>query len=174
MPHRDSIHVRLPESWRSQKIRASRVRYLLDEFSKGRFELLGEDPGWGKYEVSFRVRSRQELNATARRAGLPAATLMRRLVARDLDQERPIQTSSPLAQALSMLLPTPATSVRTQPWKRESGTIQEDTPTAIIGQTRRIRSIEEIERALIGGDPISGEEQLRWRAAQKFKRSAYL
>jgi hypothetical protein len=78
MPFRDSIHLRCPESWRDKNIKASRVRWLLDEFSKGRFELLGEDPGWGKYEVSFRVRSRQELNAPAGRAHLPAATLMRR------------------------------------------------------------------------------------------------
>jgi hypothetical protein len=147
-------------------------------FRRGRFELLGEDPGWGKYEVSFRVRSRQQLNAIARRAGFPAATLIRRLVARDLGQARPAQSTraqanSPIAQALSMLFATPATSLRTQPLKRESGRIQEETPTAIIGQTQRARSIEEIDRTLTAGQPISGEEQLRWRAAQKFKPTVY-
>jgi hypothetical protein len=42
-------------------------------------------------------------------------------------------------------------------------------PPIITGGAGRVRSVEEIGQALIVGQPITGEEQLRWRAAQRFK-----
>ena len=187
MPIYDSIYLRCPESWRG-KIEPDRVRYLLKEFSRGRFEVLGEDPGWGKYGTSIRT-DRQELNAIAKRAGIPPAVLLRRLIARDLAQSRHssfpaesrrTQANHPFAEALRMLLSTrsptesssaaPATSLRTR--KSGSGSIQAQTLLNVGGQPERFRDIEEIERAILAGRPISGEEQRRWTEAQKFKLSA--
>jgi hypothetical protein len=55
-----------------------------------------------------------------------------------------------------------------QPTSREIAKVQ-GAQSMIIGGTGQTRSIEEIGQALTVGQPITGEEQLRWRAARQFK-----
>ena len=109
--------------------------------------------------MSVRV-PRRELNDAAQRLSLSGASLLRRLIASDLGHARDV------ASIPNLLAPT--SRGRTDHPSRAIGGPQE-APIVIIDQVGRIRAIEEIVTAVIAGRPITGEEQLRLRAAQKFR-----
>jgi hypothetical protein len=172
----DSIHFRVPESWRG-KIKSKRVRKWFTEFLEGRAVLAEADPGAGSLEVSVRI-SRRELNAASNRYGISGAVLLRRLIAirlgegcpeRKAPQPVPIHAATPVNIPDSLIgwlkklaVPIPAPG---EPSSRGIAHVPKPKKGLnFLTHVEGVRSLQEIDRSKRRGEGITFEELLRWRA----------
>jgi hypothetical protein len=128
-------------------------------------------------EVSVRI-SRREFNAAAKRFGISGAVLLRRLIAAQLGA--PISDSrakQPISRIPSSQVspPDPLTAwlkklIVPAPLPAEQRPIgfpevpKPEKPLNMITQVQGVRSLQEIDRAKRGGEGITYEELMRWRA----------
>ena len=172
----DPIHFRVPKIWRG-KIKSKLVRKWFTEFLAGKRALAETDPGAGSMEVSVRI-SRRELNAAAKRYGVSAAVILRRLIAGQLGERLPEgNRKQPLPVRPATLLNVPDSLIgllnkliAPAPITAESSPMgvadlqQPQKRLNFVTHVDGVRSLQEIDRAKRRGEGITFEELLRWRA----------
>jgi len=170
----DSIHFRVPENWR-RKVKSKRVRKWFRQFLEGKLSLSETDPGAGPLELSVRL-PRGELKRAAQLFRIPGVSLLRRIIAPQVgDTHRPgvdLTTGQIAATHAAKRQPVPLAPVRSAgPTLGSEVHVERGVrkPLNIVTHVDGYRSLETIGDAIQGGEGITAEELIRWRAVHERK-----